>query len=65
MSWIAFGALLAAWHVEGQLDQSESKNIDPRLAAGSATTTGETPIRIVRAEAGSWMESAPKGLRTR
>jgi len=65
VSWIAFGALLAAWHVEARLDQQNATNEDPRLAAKSATPNGEAPIRIVRSEARTWMDGAPKGLRTR
>ena len=65
VSWIAFGALLAAWHVEGRLDQQNSTDEDPRLAARTAVPNNQAPIRVVRLEGRSWMDGAPKGLRTR
>ena len=65
VSWIAFGALLAAWHVEARLDQQNATNEDPRLAAKSAAPNSAAPIRIVRSEARTWMDGVPKGLRTR
>ncbi|HZF24824.1 MAG TPA: hypothetical protein VEZ88_01070 [Steroidobacteraceae bacterium] len=65
VSWIALGALLAAWHVEARLEQPAATDIDPRLAARTATPSNAAPIRVVRSEARSWMEGAPKGLRTR
>jgi hypothetical protein len=65
VSWIALGALMAAWHVEGRLDQQSSTDEDPRLAARAAAPNHETPIRVVRLEGRSWMDGAPRGLRTR
>jgi hypothetical protein len=65
VSWIAFGALLAAWHVEARLDQQNATDQDPRLAARAAAPNNQAPIRVVRLEGRSWMDGAPKGLRTR
>jgi hypothetical protein len=66
ISWIALGALLAAWHVEARLDSNDTQNLDPRLAKEKRVLPGsEMPIRIVRADARSWIEGTPRGLRTR
>jgi hypothetical protein len=66
MSWIALGALLAAWHVEARLDSADTDSLDPRLAKEKRVLPGsEMPIRIVRADARSWIEGTPRGLRTR
>jgi hypothetical protein len=66
VSWIALGALLAAWHVEARLDRSDTENLDPRLAKEKRVLPGsEMPIRIVRADARSWIEGTPRRLRMR
>ncbi len=65
VSWIALGALLAAWHVEARLDRVDTANPDPRLAGKPALPVGDLPIRVVRADARSWMEGTPRGLRMR
>ena len=65
VSWNALGALLAAWHVEARLEQPDGTDLDPRLAGRSAAPSKQAPLRVVRAEARSWMDGAPKGLRTR
>jgi hypothetical protein len=65
VSWIALGALLAAWHVEARLERHDATAIDPRLAAEKAVPAGYSEIRTVRADARSWMARGPRGLRTR
>src|SRR4030095_8798544 len=67
VSWIALGALLAAWHVEARLDRADTNaDIDPRLAGGKTALPGnDLPIRVVRADSRSWMEGGPRGLRMR
>jgi hypothetical protein len=65
VSWIALGALLAAWHVEARLDHRDV-NVDPRLAGAKPALPGsDMPLRVVRADTRSWMEGSPRGLRTR
>lgn len=66
VSWIALSALLAAWHVEARLDRVDTANPDPRVArVKPALPIGDLPIRVVRADARSWMEGTPRGLRMR
>ena len=66
VSWIALGALLAAWHVEARLERSDATAADPRLAWGKAVSAGPNPeVRSVRADARSWMDRGPRGLRMR
>ena len=67
VSWIALGALLAAWHVETRLDPADTNpDIDPRLAGAKPALPGsDLPIRVVRADSRTWMEGGPRGLRMR
>lgn len=66
VSWIALGALLAAWHVEARLERGDATAADPRLAWEKAAPAGHNPeIRSVRADARSWMDRGPRGLRMR
>ena len=66
VSWIALGALLAAWHVEARLERGDASAADPRLAWGKAVPAGHNPeIRSVRADARSWIDRGPRGLRMR
>lgn len=66
VSWIALGALLAAWHVEARFERNDATALDPRLAAEKAVPVGHSAeIRSVGADARSWMARGPRGLRTR
>jgi len=67
VSWIALGALLAAWQVEARLDRADTNpDIDPRLAGAKPALPGtDLPIRVVRADSRTWMDGGPRGLRMR
>ena len=64
MSWLALGALLAAWHMEARLDRPEDSATDPRLATvrnGGVKATGRLWLNRAT-EAPTWIARAPHGV---
>lgn len=67
MSWLAFGALLAAWHMQGRVERPQTEGSTARV--GSPRGADHPPARrpqqlwITRAtEARSWIARAPHGV---
>lgn len=67
MSWLAFGALLAAWHMQGRVERPQPEGSTARV--GSPRGADHPPARrpqqlwITRAtEARSWIARAPHGV---
>jgi hypothetical protein len=68
MSWIALGALLAAWHMPVRVDRAKEELAQSRVPAlRSAHQRGPEQPWVTRAsEVRSWMTRAPHGVtRTR
>jgi hypothetical protein len=64
MSWIALGALLAAWHMPVRVDRPKHEIVQSRVTAPrSAQQRGPEQPWLTRAtEARTWMTRAPHGV---
>jgi hypothetical protein len=64
MSWLALGALLAAWHMEARLERSEPVASARLALVRSGSPRGTAQPWLSRAEdQGSWIARAPHGAR--
>lgn len=67
MSWLAFGALLAAWHMQGRVERPQPEGATARVGSprGAAHPPERRPqqLWVTRAtEARSWIQRAPHGV---
>lgn len=62
MSWLALGALLAAWHMEARLERAEPVASSRLAVVRSGSPRGSTQSWLARSDDGaSWMARAPHG----